>query len=642
MADMWQLVNRELAKLERDRGGKSDTPYLDIVSEAIDLGQKQRAWKERENAQRQQIMSDLSKNTNRLYNNEDVTLHKDRLKKYYDKYKGSMDESTLELGQMMLDNYDFQMKKNDSFNAYKSRQDDEMKKVSDYINKNIEVGKEYTEKDLEEFRNVYTNYINYTEEFTNKHADRLELKANRHINQELAQSAYMNDYMLDSFFDDKKIDKVEYQAYKEASARNSIQPILDYNDYHSGLVKASSKALVGEIEKGVQEYKQMTSIINDKIPVPKEWSGNLVDDEGSFFSQLGEEQQTAIEDYHKDLEKDIKLGDKKHVERHGTSYIDDWHKGLLKTPPPPPPPPKETEGIQDFTYKANETLDKEIDIPETKLDAGQTDEIYNPGNLRFANQKDATGKDARGFAIFPSEKSGWQALYNQIELDKGRNLTLDQFVHKYAPPVENDTITYRNNLQKELKVDKNININKIDTKKLANAIARQEGYGGKFPEVLSPPTEPVAKARVKIDEPLTEVKDGKTVINYNTADTYDFKKQQTNLKKIADEKYNIKDNKKNYKNVRDFVSDKFEEWLNSVNKRGKYSKGDFIYFIPTRVDKNNKINPNEDMNLYNLYHPNAFKGVKGNVRMRIKPNIGGGYLNFAKDFDEFRKFLQES
>ena len=102
---MWQLVNRELAKLERDRGGKSDTPYLDIVSEAIDLGQKQRAWKERENAQRQQIMSDLSKNTNRLYNSEDVTFHKDRLKKYEGKttIQEVLDKGILNLNDIKYD-----------------------------------------------------------------------------------------------------------------------------------------------------------------------------------------------------------------------------------------------------------------------------------------------------------------------------------------------------------------------------------------------------------------------------------------------------------------------------------------------------------------------------------------------------------
>ena len=88
-------------------------------------------------------------------------------------------------------------------------------------------------------------------------------------------------------------------------------------------------------------------------------------------------------------------------------------------------------------------------------------ERFNPGNLKFRDQKDSTGKDEQGFAIFPSEEAGWQALYNQIDKDKGRNLTLKNFINKYAPPVENDTTAYLKNVQKWLNVGKNKKIKKI-------------------------------------------------------------------------------------------------------------------------------------------------------------------------------------
>ncbi len=38
----------------------------------------------------------------------------------------------------------------------------------------------------------------------------------------------------------------------------------------------------------------------------------------------------------------------------------------------------------------------------------------NPGDLMFAGQPGATGKDSGGFAIFPDPPTGWQALYNQL------------------------------------------------------------------------------------------------------------------------------------------------------------------------------------------------------------------------------------
>ena len=289
-------------------------------------------------------------------------------------------------------------------------------------------------------------------------------------------------------------------------------------------------------------------------------------------------------------------------------------------------------------HDALQELQKDVE-PEV---GGETVEINNPGNLRFANQTESTGKDDRGFAIFPTPEKGWDALYRQIELDKGRDLTLDQFVNKYAPPSENDTTAYRNFLQKELNVGKNTNINKLDTQKLAVAIAKQEGYAGKYPELEDDPKPKGLKHFSKIDSPLTKIKDGKTVVNYSSASSTGFKKQQTNLNKIASQKYNTKDNKGKYNNVRDFVKSKFEEWLRSTGKYGKYAEGDFKYFIPTKVDRKNQVNPNSDMNRYNLYYPGAFSGAKGNVRMMIKPKIGSGYLGFAKDFDEFRNFLQES
>lgn len=39
---------------------------------------------------------------------------------------------------------------------------------------------------------------------------------------------------------------------------------------------------------------------------------------------------------------------------------------------------------------------------------------HNPGDLKFAGQPGAIGKDAQGFAIFPDDATGFQALYNQL------------------------------------------------------------------------------------------------------------------------------------------------------------------------------------------------------------------------------------
>jgi hypothetical protein len=74
----------------------------------------------------------------------------------------------------------------------------------------------------------------------------------------------------------------------------------------------------------------------------------------------------------------------------------------------------------------------------------------NPGNLRFANQREAIGKDSSGFAIFPTPEAGLRAMEAQIKLDtQTRGQSLTQFISKYAPSNENDTQQYINFVSKE-------------------------------------------------------------------------------------------------------------------------------------------------------------------------------------------------
>jgi hypothetical protein len=65
----------------------------------------------------------------------------------------------------------------------------------------------------------------------------------------------------------------------------------------------------------------------------------------------------------------------------------------------------------------------------------------NPGNLRFAKQRGAV-LGAKGFAKFRTPQEGFEALKRQILFDVARNLTAAEFIHKYAPPHENNTNNY--------------------------------------------------------------------------------------------------------------------------------------------------------------------------------------------------------
>lgn len=97
----------------------------------------------------------------------------------------------------------------------------------------------------------------------------------------------------------------------------------------------------------------------------------------------------------------------------------------------------------------------------------------NPGNLRFAGQAGAVQGEG-GFAKFPTVEAGIKALENQIKLDASRGLTLAQFISKYAPPSENDTNKYIQDVIKMVGKSQNTKIADIDIKSLTKAIAQKE------------------------------------------------------------------------------------------------------------------------------------------------------------------------
>jgi len=103
----------------------------------------------------------------------------------------------------------------------------------------------------------------------------------------------------------------------------------------------------------------------------------------------------------------------------------------------------------------------------------------NPGNLRFIGQPGAT-QGVGGFARFSSPQAGAMALVQDIEAKKapggslGPQSTLAQFVNVYAPPSENDTGLYIQQMSQRLGVSPSTPISKINTIALAKEIAKKE------------------------------------------------------------------------------------------------------------------------------------------------------------------------
>ena len=84
-------------------------------------------------------------------------------------------------------------------------------------------------------------------------------------------------------------------------------------------------------------------------------------------------------------------------------------------------------------------------------------------------------KTKLGYAIFPAI-AGWRAAHRQIRLDQKRDLTLKEFIFKFAPPEENDTNRYLEFVCKELRETPDKKIIELSAYALAGVMAAFEGY----------------------------------------------------------------------------------------------------------------------------------------------------------------------
>ena len=99
----------------------------------------------------------------------------------------------------------------------------------------------------------------------------------------------------------------------------------------------------------------------------------------------------------------------------------------------------------------------------------------NPGNLRLAGQPGAVQGDG-GFAAFASPSQGLRALTRQVVLDtQTRDMTLESFLNKYAPPSENKTNRYIKFVERQTGLNAKQKVPESKIPELVRAIVRMEG-----------------------------------------------------------------------------------------------------------------------------------------------------------------------
>lgn len=148
------------------------------------------------------------------------------------------------------------------------------------------------------------------------------------------------------------------------------------------------------------------------------------------------------------------------------------------------------------------TIDQQLDAPLSVKN-------NNPGNLRMAGQPGAK-EGIEGFASFSTPGQGLNALTRQIVLDtQTRGLTLGEFITKYAPPSENDTLGYIRFMEQKTGLDRDRKVPDFLVRDVARAIVEFEGgrlalryfFGDEMRAEATPP--PVAQAPTPTPPPAS-------------------------------------------------------------------------------------------------------------------------------------------
>lgn len=107
----------------------------------------------------------------------------------------------------------------------------------------------------------------------------------------------------------------------------------------------------------------------------------------------------------------------------------------------------------------------------------------NPGNIRhtpFMVKCGAIGRDDKGFAIFPNETTGWQALKRLLRGSTYKGKTIIQAMHTYAPWADNNNPDrYAKHIQSITGLDVNRvvgTLNDTELNAMMKAIQRVEGW----------------------------------------------------------------------------------------------------------------------------------------------------------------------
>ena len=143
--------------------------------------------------------------------------------------------------------------------------------------------------------------------------------------------------------------------------------------------------------------------------------------------------------------------------------------------------PDGTSSLDDFAEGKNVIVDCSDGSEDVRSGGTRAWRNSNMGNIRDGTFTDNHGSigEAGGFAVFPSESTGYRALLSLLRTNKYQHLSIDAAVAQYAPRKENNTAAYQAFVRKATGLNGGTRLESLygyQLVKVAQAIRSVEGW----------------------------------------------------------------------------------------------------------------------------------------------------------------------
>ena len=288
---MTALINQELAKIEkRDRayGGGSSDPAMDVFKEAWQMGQEQRAWKERKNAQMQKMMELQVEGYKTTFGTDDINKKHERLQNYISKNRGSMTPTTLEYADILQQNIGDHRDKVVAFNevqdAQKADTDNWMDLMEEYGEK-----ESLQPEDVNQLTTMIGEYASNKDDIVTNYADFLGLPQFKHVLTNMVDKERIIRDLLIQAEDDNFLDEHEI-GYLSKALETGDSNIITREEKKSDLDKSLRAEQLIKGDNGLfntlNEYKQYDNLLSGlPTTIPGLEAGIVINPDQDGFDQ---------------------------------------------------------------------------------------------------------------------------------------------------------------------------------------------------------------------------------------------------------------------------------------------------------------------------------------------------------------------